>query len=177
MAKLVVSDTNIFIDLISMGLLGDFFLLPFDISTVDFVIRKLKKTGQNEAVVEFQKRNRLTVFEFSSVEIDEIIKLKYSSGGPLSFQDCSVWYCAKQHSAVLLTGDKALSLKARADAIEVHGLLYIIEQLVDNNVIPPLLAAHKLEWLKNANKRLPMETVERLINKLRCLTTKTQIDM
>jgi len=38
MGKLVVSDTNIFIDLIGMGLLGDFFLLPFDISTVDFVI-------------------------------------------------------------------------------------------------------------------------------------------
>lgn len=46
MGKLVVSDTNIFIDLIRMGLLGDFFLLPFEISTVDFVIRELKKTGQ-----------------------------------------------------------------------------------------------------------------------------------
>ena len=40
MGKLVVSDTNIFIDLIHMGLLGDFFLLPFDITTVDFVIRE-----------------------------------------------------------------------------------------------------------------------------------------
>lgn len=47
MGKLFVSDTNIFIDLIHMGLLGDFFLLPFDIYTfdiytVDFVVGENK---------------------------------------------------------------------------------------------------------------------------------------
>lgn len=48
MGKLVVSDTNIFIDLIHMGLLRVFFLLPFNITTVDFVIRELKKQDRRK---------------------------------------------------------------------------------------------------------------------------------
>lgn len=69
MGKLFVSDTNIFIDLIHMGLLGDFFLLPFDIYTVDFVVRELKKTGQKDAVMAFEMKKRLTVFKFSTAEL------------------------------------------------------------------------------------------------------------
>lgn len=71
MGKLFVSDTNIFIDLIHMGLLGDFFLLPFDVYTVDFVVRELKKAGQKDAVMAFVMKKRLTVFKFSTAEIED----------------------------------------------------------------------------------------------------------
>lgn len=172
MGKLVVSDTNIFIDLIRMGLLGDFFLLPFEISTVDFVIRELKKTGQKDAVMAFEARKRLTIIKFSTAEIEDIFNLQQSAHGNVSFQDCSIWFCAKKLSACILTGDMALKKNARADQIEVHGLLYVLDQLVQNSIIPPELVADKLEKLARENKWLPEKTVEGLIIKWRSITSK-----
>lgn len=172
MGKLVVSDTNIFIDLIRMGLLGDFFLLPFEISTVDFVIRELKKTGQKDAVMAFEARKRLTIIKFSTAEIEDIFNLQQSAYGNVSFQDCSIWFCAKKLSACILTGDMALTKNARADQIEVHGLLYVLDQLVQYGIIPPELVADKLEKLARENKWLPEKTVEGLIIKWRSITSK-----
>ncbi len=43
METVVVSDTNIFIDLISVDLLDEFFRLPFEIHTTDFIIHELKE--------------------------------------------------------------------------------------------------------------------------------------
>ena len=53
--KIVVSDTNIFIDLIKLDLLGDFFSLPWDIHTTDFVISELEIPEQKAAVMAFIK--------------------------------------------------------------------------------------------------------------------------
>ena len=39
--KLVISDTNILLDLISVDMLEDFFSLPCDFSTTDFVISEI----------------------------------------------------------------------------------------------------------------------------------------
>ena len=80
MGKLIVSDANIFIDLISMGLIGDFFLLPFDIMTVDFIMRELKKSRQKEIVQAYEARKKLTIQTFSADEIDEINVLRESAG-------------------------------------------------------------------------------------------------
>lgn len=171
MGKLFVSDTNIFIDLIHMGLLGDFFLLPFDIYTVDFVVRELKKTGQKDAVMAFEMKKRLTVFKFSTAEIEDIFNLQQSAQGNVSFQDCSIWFCAKKHSACILTGDMALTKNARADKIEVHGLLYVLDQLVQHGIVPPELIAEKLETLVGENKWLPEKIVAEFILKLRSLTS------
>ena len=43
MNKIVVSDTNIFIDLISVGLQEKLFLLPIEIHTTDMVIFEIKR--------------------------------------------------------------------------------------------------------------------------------------
>ncbi len=172
MGKLVVSDTNIFIDLIRMGLLGDFFLLPFEITTVDFVIRELNKAGQKDAVMAFEARKRLTIIRFTTEEIEEIFNLQQSAHGNVSYQDCSIWFCAKKYSACILTGDMALTKNARIDQIEVHGLLFVLDQLVQNGIVPPELVADKLEELAGENKWLPEKIVEGLILKWRSLTSK-----
>ena len=163
MGKLVVSDTNIFIDLISMGFIGDFFLLSFDICTVDFIIRELKKAGQNGIVQGYEARKKLTIQTFSAKEIFEINALKEAAGNKVSIQDCSIWYCAKKTGAAILTGDKALTTKARGDGIEVHGLLYVLDQLVIQKIVPPALASEKLSALTKDNKRLPEKLVNELI--------------
>jgi len=53
--KIVVSDTNIFLDLISVNLLDSFFLLPCDICTTDFVINEIIQPLQIQAIDKFIK--------------------------------------------------------------------------------------------------------------------------
>ncbi len=172
MGKLVVSDANIFIDLIAMGFIGDFFQLSFDIMTVDFIMRELKKSGQKEIVQAYEARKKLTIQTFTVDEIDEINALWESAGYKMSIQDCSVWLCAKKKKAAILTGDKALTTRARGDGIEVHGLLYVLDQLVEQNIIPPALASEKLSELTNYNKRLPEKLVNGMISRWDSLEKK-----
>lgn len=67
----------------------------------------------------------------------------------------------------------ALTKNARADKIEVHGLLYVLDQLVQQGIVPPELIAEKLETLVGENKWLPEKIVAEFILKLRSLTLVT----
>ena len=49
MERFVVSDTNIFIDLVELGILADLFYLPWQIHTTDFVMDELTDTTQQYA--------------------------------------------------------------------------------------------------------------------------------
>ena len=72
MKKIVVNDTNVFIDLYEIGLLEDFFSLPWEVHTTDFVMLELQKEGQHETVARYQTDKRLVVPVFEAKELLEI---------------------------------------------------------------------------------------------------------
>ena len=78
MRTIVVNDTNIFIDLISVDLLDEFFSLPIDIHITDFVIHELTEPLQQEKVESFIKQNKLTVKLHSAIEVMEIAEFQTS---------------------------------------------------------------------------------------------------
>jgi len=69
---LIITDTNIPFDVISIGALPEFFSLDYKICTTVFVIQEIKQSGQKEAIEVFVRAKELTVFEFDSDEIGEI---------------------------------------------------------------------------------------------------------
>lgn len=85
--KIVVSDTNIFIDLVKLDLLGDFFSLPWDIHTTDFVISELKIPEQKAAVTAFIKRKKLTIGKLDAEEVGLIVERSDETGGKISITD------------------------------------------------------------------------------------------
>ena len=56
MEKFVVSDTNIFIDLMNIGVLDMFFQLPWEIHTTDMVISEFKNEEQKRTVLLLERR-------------------------------------------------------------------------------------------------------------------------
>ena len=70
--KLVISDTNILLDLISVDMLEDFFSLPCDFSTTDFVISEIIQPAQIKAIEKYTKLKKLDIVSFSFEEIIEI---------------------------------------------------------------------------------------------------------
>ena len=97
MKTVVVSDTNIFIDLVKLNLLGDLFALPWDVRTTDFVISELTDSEQKAAVTAFIKRNKLIIGKLKADEVGEVVRRSRETGGKISIADCSVCFYAKKN--------------------------------------------------------------------------------
>ena len=157
MKKIVVNDTNVFIDLFSVGLLEEFFSLPWEVHTTDLVMLELTKEGQGDTVGKYRQDGRLHVPTLEGKDMIAIGQLKALHEGKtnVSIADCSVWYYAKQNKYVLLTGDRKLRKASVLDGVEVHGIIYVFDNLVDTDVITTEVAAIKLRQLASINPRLP----------------------
>ena len=166
MKKIVVNDTNVFIDLYEVGLLEEFFSLPWEVHTTDFVMLELQKEGQHETVARYKTDKRLVVPVFEAKEMLEIGNLFQQSLNKtnLSLTDCSVWYYAKVNNYILLTGDRKLRTTSAYEGVEVHGVIYVFDRLVEFNVISRQVAVKKLQQLYSINSRLPKEEIEKRIN-------------
>ncbi len=163
--KIIVNDTNIFIDLHSVGLLRSLCELPYDVRTVDFVINEIIDPAQSLTLTEMVAEGRIKVERFDPKELAEIVEEHSSVSGNLSIPDCSVCYYARKHSATLLTGDKQLRKYAEGQNVAVRGVLFIFDELVNKGVIESVIAAEKLQKLMNVNARLPKSEIEKRIKK------------
>lgn len=161
MEIIVVNDTNIFIDLISVDLLDDFFHLPIGIHTTDFVLNELTDKSQSDAVQKHVNLKHLTVKQHSGAEVSEIVSFQETCQNNVSIADCSVWLYAGRNGYSLLTGDAKLRSSAQKSGVIVYGILRIFDMLVDEfGIIPPSLGAERLELLYKINNRLPSREIE-----------------
>lgn len=162
METIVVSDTNILIDLIETGVLDQFFLLPVKVHTTDIVISEVKIPEQKAQLRTLIQTRCLIVKPFSSEEMTRLITFVNSrrKKSNLRIADFSVWQYAAENSYVLLTGDGNLRRLAAEDGVEVHGTIYIFDKMVEHNVLTPSLAAEKLELLYSINHRLPKSEID-----------------
>ena len=163
--RVVVNDTNVFIDLYSIGLLEEFFSLPWEVHTTNLVMLELKRQWQNEEVSQYKTRGQLHIPLFSEQEVQIIgeMKINYEAATNVSLADCSVWYYARANNYILLTGDRKLRGISSLDGVEVHGILYVFKQLVAHGILTPHQAVDKLTLLYSINPRLPKAEFESLI--------------
>ena len=165
MEKIVVSDTNIFIDLISVNLLDGFFSLPWEIHTTDMIMKELKDSNQKAVVDAFRQLGNLKIKGFDGNEMLELMRMRKraSESSNASIQDCSVWKLAKNLNCSLLTGDNRLRKVVQKDNIEVHGILYLFDKMLEHQVINHETAITKLQSLFNINSRLPKDEIDKRI--------------
>lgn len=161
--KIVISDTNILLDLLSQNMLDDFFSLPCDICTTDFVIDEIVQPAQQKIIDSFVKSRKLDVVQFSPLEFSNITSLFVMNPNNASLTDCSVWYYAKQTNGRLLTGDGKLRKAAENDNVKVSGILYIFDNLIEYGILSEKDAADLLENLMKINMRLPKDECEKRI--------------
>lgn len=97
-------------------------------------------------------------------EFKDCFTLKLTTPGDLSIADCSVWQTAKKHNARLLTSDRNLRKAAEKDNLKVHGMFFVFEEMMSNNIITYEKVAESVKILKQNNKRFPKKIAE---NKLK----------
>lgn len=159
--NVVVTDANVLIFLSRLDLMGSFAGMDFEIHTTDFIVDEYykgrKKDKELKNIDGYIKSGRLTIHEYGYDELMEIYKQKKG----LSPSDCSVFKLSSDLDAVLLTGDKTLKLFAEKSAIEVHGIIWLIDEMLEHGVIGKIEYRKKLAELKGLSRRLPVEEIDR----------------
>lgn len=164
--KLIITDSSVFFDIIKIQALSEFFALSFEICTTDFVKGEILESEQREQIEIFIRSKKLTVFELTEEEIDEIENFQTK----IFFKtliDKTVLWKAKQLNCPLLTGDAKLRSEAINQGVKVHGSLWVILTLVEQKIISSANGIAYLEKLKVVNDRLPLDEIEKLIRKLK----------
>lgn len=154
-----VTDTNIWIDLRVGGLLDSVFELDVRWLIPDLIRREL---GQDLAVLllEWGLEERT----LSGDEVEAVVELNAQYVGP-SRTDMATLVVARTENGILVTGDSALREAARAEGIEVHGTLWVVDHLVDTGTVRPNEAARALQLMMEGKRRLPHAEMRRRIQK------------
>lgn len=149
--SVLVTYTNIWIDLENGGILAEVFHLPYQFLTTDFAIPELIHPRWQTL-----QALGLEVRELDPDRILELIKLRQVFNN-LSITDLAAFLIAKALEATLLTGDWRLIELAKANRLSVHGVLWLLDELVHYQAIAPAQAANALGRMLDQGARLPAD--------------------
>lgn len=146
---ILVTDTNIWIDLENGGILADVFHLPYQFVIPDFAMTELVRPQWDALAV-----MGLTAQELDPTAVSELFTLRQVHRS-LSVTDLSAFLLARMLKATLLTGERQLSELARANSLSVHGVLWLLDEMVRCQAISPKRAANALGRMLDQGARLP----------------------
>ena len=155
--QLLISDANILIDMEEGELITLFFDLPYDFCVPD-VLYYEELEEQHAHLLKLG----LGIRELSASSLSQVAVIKGRHAKP-STNDIFALLLAKQEACPLLSGDKDLRAAAEAELIDVHGTLWLVEELVRHGFIDVSRARFAYEKMKEAGRRLPwVEAIRRL---------------
>ncbi len=162
MRRIAIQDANILIDLLKTGLFDHCMSLEYRFITTDIVFFELYEE-QQERIQPHITTGCFTIISITDPALQEITTLN-SEESRLSLQDCSALYFALENNYILLTGDKKMRTVANKKMIECYGIFWLFDQLVEGAIINKKEALHFLDLLKQVNRRLPADEIEKRIN-------------
>lgn len=143
--KIIVNDANILIDLVELKILPYFFQLEFEFHTTAIILNELFD-DQKQELIPYIETEKLIVDDINDEDLIEILIIRTSKPA-LSEQDCSAFYQAQKLKATLLTSDNTLRKFAKTKKVDVHGHLWLFDNLVDRSIFNGKIATEKLNEL------------------------------
>ena len=156
---LLISDTNVLIDIEDGNLTPAIFRLPYEIAVPD-ILFELELIGQHSHLLKAGLKVKSLTAE--SVKRTEALSVKYPRP---SIMDHSALALAIQEKCPLLTGDKDLRSAAKSEEVEVHGTFWIVEELLKAKLIEQTQARNSFDSMKAKGSRLPWDEVEKILDK------------
>lgn len=155
----VVNDANILIDIIKLNLVAEFFTISWEFHSPSIIVYSELYDSQVIELTPYIKSGKLILDDFSAEELEEISLI--NRGKPqLSDKDCSAFFCAKKLNAALITSDNNLRSFAKSKRLDVHGHFWVLDHLVEEDIISPEIAILKLAELDIVNPRLKLHREE-----------------
>src|SRR5262249_48959928 len=159
---LCVTDANIWLDLLAGSLLAVVARLSFRCVIPDVLMHEDLKEATQQQLRALGVRE----VEATAEQVKEAVRLVkvYPQASPT---DLLALVIARWQEATLLTGDRALRKAAEKERVEVHGTIWLIEQLIAEEAISATEAADALEQMRSQGRWLPVNEVERRLREWR----------
>jgi len=129
--------------------LWELFHLPLDLVAPDVVIAELLQPDAKEVLA-----YGLRQAEFSGQQVEEVAFLR-AQHRRLSASDLSAFVLARSLNGTLLTNEGPLRKLAQQEGLPVHGTLWLLDLMVEADVIPPGRAAGALKRMLSCGSRFP----------------------
>lgn len=123
---ILVSDTSILIDLERADLLEAMFLLPFEFAVPDLLFARELVGELGDRLIQLGLR----IEELTPVEVQRATIVNRQNV-QLSTPDTFAFAIAESRGWGLLTGDGTLRKLATAEQLDMHGVLWVFDQLAD----------------------------------------------
>jgi len=131
--RIIISDTSCLIDLRNAALLASFLRLPFEIL--------IPNTLFEDELLSFTSAEKKSLVKVGLKVIDlpgpQVARARdvVRAQPRLSVHDGFAFALAETHrGCILLTGDAALRVLAERHKIEVHGVLWVCDRLIENEL-------------------------------------------
>ena len=161
---IAINDANLFIDLCEGQLIPTFLGLPSVFHTTQLILSELED-DQLLQLQPFIQNGSLCVRHLSREEIENLDTLSPHSN-KLSRQDLSLYFYAREiGECMILAGDNRLRKEAQRQGFEVHGILWVFEQLVHYQLLSTANAAIALQNLMLVNTWLPASECREILEK------------
>lgn len=159
---ILVSDTSVLIDLERGSLLESMFSLSATFAVPDVLYeRELKDYGGEN----------LLALGLKILELDGdgvLLAQSYRARSKqVSLPDSFALALAHRDGHTLLSGDAALRALAELEGVECHGVLWVVDRLIETKAVPRVLLAARLEQIASHPRcRLPNREVRLRLEKL-----------
>lgn len=165
--RIIVSDSSGLIDLKKGALLAAFLELPFEFVIPDVPLEnELLSLSRQDGDLLRTKMEVATLDGAGVLRVEAVL----ARTPALSTFDGFALVVAEDRSpdAILLTGDRRLRTLAQESEIEVHGVLWIVEQLaIHEKASARSLIDALLAWRDDPTVRLPHAELAKLLQRLR----------
>jgi len=151
-------DTNIFFDFIAGDIFDQLFLLPFNFHTSEFIPKEISGSFSRQQL----KNLGVNLLILSDAEVNDVYAIKQQHI-ELSVEDVSVFYLSRKHEILILSSDELLRNLAAESGIEYHGTLWLLEELIKNDLLSSQEAAIALRKMLGKKRWLPIAECEKLI--------------
>lgn len=160
--KVVIKDACVLFDLLDLDLLAHFYQLELIVITRPEVLAEITDENQLGQIQPYIDSGNLQIDKLNLLEMAMAI---VESNPGLSLADAAVLETASRREAVILSSDKSLRNESNRRGIIVRGLLWVLEELYNKNIITKFKLIEKLQEYPTINKRAPITEIENIIKK------------
>lgn len=147
--QLLISDSNVLIDLIVINQIENMFKLPYSFVVPDILYHEELKDEHSVLLDLGLKTKRLSS---ETISYSMSLMEKYHKPGR---NDLFALALAKQEASPIVTGDQDLRNAAEKEAVVLYGTIWIIEQLIIHKFITVDDAKIFYSEMKEKKRRLP----------------------
>lgn len=152
--QVLISDSNIFIDMEVANLTQKMFALPYTFATPDILYYE-ELEEEHENLLKYNLK--ILSLTSETIKYTESIVPKYLRA---SRNDLFALALAKQEDCPLITGDGALRNAGEQEGIIIYGTIWIVNELMKYDIINDDEAVEAYEMMKANKRRLPWHLIE-----------------